>query len=72
MYDLRANTSKCSIPSFLGQKFDAVFIDACDNTRAMPCPAKVFLEEKVLENAKSLLKTMGMRVEINLTTTNAF
>uniref|UniRef100_A0A914CHS0 Methyltransferase-like protein 13 n=1 Tax=Acrobeloides nanus TaxID=290746 RepID=A0A914CHS0_9BILA len=45
--------------SIEGQKFDAVFIDACDTTREMPCPAKVFLEEKVLENAKSLLKTMG-------------
>uniref|UniRef100_A0A914Z1A5 Uncharacterized protein n=1 Tax=Panagrolaimus superbus TaxID=310955 RepID=A0A914Z1A5_9BILA len=40
-------------------KYDAVILDACDNTKEMPCPAKTFLTDQILINIKSILKPMG-------------
>uniref|UniRef100_A0A914QK55 PABS domain-containing protein n=1 Tax=Panagrolaimus davidi TaxID=227884 RepID=A0A914QK55_9BILA len=42
-----------------GDKYDAVILDACDNTKEMPCPAKTFLTSSTLTEIKSILKPMG-------------
>ncbi|KAE9548240.1 hypothetical protein FO519_008548 [Halicephalobus sp. NKZ332] len=45
-----------------GTKYDAVVLDACDTTKSMPCPAKVFLLQKTLRSIKAVLKPMGVFV----------
>lgn len=44
---------------FLGIKYDVVVLDACDNTKELPCPSKSFLSTEALTNIRSILKPMG-------------
>jgi hypothetical protein len=44
---------------YLGLKYDAVLIDACDTDKIMPCPAKNFLKPHNLENIKAVLTSTG-------------
>ncbi|KAH7710470.1 Protein Y34B4A.7 [Aphelenchoides avenae] len=41
------------------QFFDAIFIDACDTTHEIPCPAPAFVTPATLRAIKSVLKPMG-------------
>lgn len=44
---------------FIGDQFDAVFINACSFDNVFPCPSTEFLQNSTLQNIRSILKDKG-------------
>ncbi|CAI2357076.1 unnamed protein product [Caenorhabditis sp. 36 PRJEB53466] len=42
-----------------GDKYDAVFLDACDNSQTMPCPSEVFRNVEVYRSISAIVKETG-------------
>uniref|UniRef100_A0A7E4WBL6 PABS domain-containing protein n=1 Tax=Panagrellus redivivus TaxID=6233 RepID=A0A7E4WBL6_PANRE len=45
-----------------GHTYNAVILDACDDNKDLPCPAKVFRNPKVFADARAILSPMGVLV----------
>lgn len=42
-----------------GDKYDAVFLDACDSSKTVPCPAQLFQTAKVYNSLSAIVKDTG-------------
>ncbi|KAF1747922.1 hypothetical protein GCK72_024388 [Caenorhabditis remanei] len=45
-----------------GVKYDVVFLDACDSSKSIPCPSKVFRNQEVYSSLSSIVGSTGALV----------
>lgn len=45
-----------------GEKYDVVFLDACDNSKIIPCPSKLFRTSEMYGSFSAIIKSTGALV----------